>query len=53
MINEFRPSEVQSYLGDVSKFPDECHLGGDQAYKEIIISFTLLQKYLLKERSHY
>ncbi|KYM80573.1 hypothetical protein ALC53_08971, partial [Atta colombica] len=38
----FRPSEVQSYLGDVSKFPDVCHLVGDQAYKEIIISFTLL-----------
>lgn len=29
----FRLSEVQSYLGDVSKFPDECHLVGDQAYK--------------------
>jgi len=26
-------SEVQSYLADVSKFPDECHLVGDQAYK--------------------
>ncbi|XP_018393379.1 PREDICTED: putative nuclease HARBI1 [Cyphomyrmex costatus] len=29
----FRLSEVQSYLGDVSKFPDECHLVEDQAYK--------------------
>lgn len=29
----FRLSEVQSYLGDMSKFPQECHLVGDQAYK--------------------
>ncbi|XP_071632125.1 uncharacterized protein [Temnothorax longispinosus] len=29
----FRLSEVQSYLGDVSKFPEESHLIGDLAYK--------------------
>lgn len=29
----FRLSEVQSYLGDASKFPDDCHLVGDSAYK--------------------
>ncbi|XP_024882531.1 protein ANTAGONIST OF LIKE HETEROCHROMATIN PROTEIN 1-like isoform X1 [Temnothorax curvispinosus] len=29
----FRLSEVQSYLGDVSKFPQDCHLVGDLAYK--------------------
>lgn len=29
----FRLSEVQSYLGDVSKFPEDCHLIGDCAYK--------------------
>ncbi|XP_070529941.1 uncharacterized protein [Cardiocondyla obscurior] len=29
----FRLSEVQSYLGDISKFPHDCHLVGDSAYK--------------------
>ncbi|XP_025163482.1 putative nuclease HARBI1 isoform X1 [Harpegnathos saltator] len=29
----FRLSEVQSYLGDELKFPQECHLIGDAAYK--------------------
>lgn len=29
----FRLSEVQTYLGNVSKFPDDCHLVGDSAYK--------------------
>lgn len=29
----FRLSEIQSYLGDVSKFPEDCHLVGDLAYK--------------------
>lgn len=26
-------SEIQSYLGDISKFPEDCHLIGDLAYK--------------------
>lgn len=29
----FRLSEVQIYLGDEFKFPEDCHLVGDQAYK--------------------
>lgn len=29
----FRLSEVQSYLGDELKFPEDCHLVGDSAYK--------------------
>lgn len=29
----FRLSEVQTYLGNVSKFPEDCHLVGDLAYK--------------------
>lgn len=29
----FRLSEVESYLGDMSKFPEDCHLLGDLAYK--------------------
>lgn len=28
-----RLSEVQSYLGNASKFPQDCHLVGDLAYK--------------------
>lgn len=29
----FRQSEVQNYLGDATKFPENCHLVGDSAYK--------------------
>lgn len=29
----FRQSEVQTYLGDVTKFPEDSHLIGDLAYK--------------------
>ncbi|XP_071579325.1 putative nuclease HARBI1 [Temnothorax nylanderi] len=29
----FRQSEVQHYLGDVTKFPQDSHLVGDSAYK--------------------
>jgi hypothetical protein len=29
----FRLLEVQTYLGDESKFLEDCHLVGDQAYK--------------------
>jgi len=29
----FRLSEVHSHLGNISKFLQDCHLVGDQAYK--------------------
>lgn len=36
----FRLSEIQSYLGDVLKFPQECHLIGDhKLHKNLLVPY--------------
>lgn len=49
----FRQSEVQNYLGDATKFPQDSHLVGDLAYK---LHDNLLIPYRdnghLKQRQH-